>query len=148
MRKIDTGEYISVLRELVENGLEVSVKISGDSMYPFLHDGRDTAFFKAPDRELRVGDIVFFRRGNGQYILHRICRIDERGYYLVGDSQRQVEGPISAEQIFALVTHIERNGKTVKPGDFLWDFYAKVWLRIIPLRTRIIRLCAPGFGKK
>lgn len=147
MRKIDTFEYVSVLRELVESGHEVCVKVSGGSMYPFLRDGRDTAFFKAPDRELRVGDIVFFRRSNGQYILHRICKIGDDGYYLVGDSQRQIEGPIGAEQIFALVTHVERNGKTVKPDDLLWGFYAKLWLRVIPLRPWIIKLCFPNIDK-
>lgn len=76
IRTIDTFEYISVLRELVESGHEVCVKVSGYSMYPFLRSGRDTAFFRKPDRKLRVGDIVFYQRLNGQYILHRICEID------------------------------------------------------------------------
>lgn len=139
MRKVDTYEYISMLRELVEDGHEVSVKISGTSMLPFLRQNRDTAYFKAPDRELREGDIVFFQRGNGKYILHRICRIENDKYYMVGDAQRDIEGPILREQIFAVVTHVNRNGKTVKPGDLLWDFYAKLWLRIIPLRSKLMR---------
>ncbi len=95
MRRIDTFEYISVLRELAESGHEVCVKVSGHSMYPFLHSGRDTAFFKKPDRELRVGDIVFYQRFNGQYILHRICKIDDSGLYMLGDSQQRIEGPIA-----------------------------------------------------
>lgn len=48
MRRIDTLEYISVLRELAESGHEVCVKVSGHSMYPFLHSGRDTVFLKSP----------------------------------------------------------------------------------------------------
>ncbi|MDO4814977.1 MAG: S24/S26 family peptidase [Bacillota bacterium] len=138
MRKLDTYEYISMLKELVEEGHEVSVKISGTSMLPFLRQNRDTAYFKAPDRELRPGDIVFFQRSSGDYILHRICKIENNRYYLIGDAQKTVEGPIFREQIFALVTRVERNGKIVKPGDLQWDFYAKLWLRIIPLRSRLM----------
>lgn len=140
MRKVDTYEYVSALRELVEEGHEVSVQISGDSMVPFLHGKRDTAFFKAPDRELKVGDIVFFQRANGQYILHRIVKIENGNYYIVGDAQSDIEGPISRQQIFALATEVIRNGKTLKPGDFKWTFFEKIWIKVIPLRSKLIRL--------
>ena len=140
MRKVDTFEYISVLRELVESGHEVSVRVSGRSMYPFLRSERDTVFFKAPERELRVGDIAFFQRRNGQYILHRIVRIDDTGLYFLGDSQQQIEGPIAPEQVFAVVTHIDRGGKEVRPGDALWNFYAGPWLRLVSARPRLIKL--------
>lgn len=140
MRKIDTFEYISVLRELVENGHEVSVKISGRSMYPFLRNERDIAFFKAPDRELRVGDIVFYQRANGKYILHRIFRIDDSGLYMLGDGQQRIEGPIAPEQVFAVVTHIDRDGKDIRPGDALWDFYAGPWQRLVSVRPWLIKL--------
>ena len=36
MKKVDTFEYVSVLKELVEEGREVSMLISGSSMSPFL----------------------------------------------------------------------------------------------------------------
>lgn len=136
MRKIDTYEYVSALKELVEEGHEVSVQISGSSMAPFLRSNRDTAFFKAPDRELKVGDIVFFQRTNGQYVLHRICKIENGSFYIIGDNQRILEGPISREQIFAIVTHVRRKGKIVSPGDPIWDFYAKIWPHIVSVRAK------------
>ena len=64
MKTIDTKEYLSVLKDLVEQGQEVRLTISGDSMTPFLIHNRDVVFFKAPDRDLRKGDIVFFQRKN------------------------------------------------------------------------------------
>lgn len=140
MRKLDTFEYISVLRELAESGHEVCVRVSGRSMYPFLRDGRDTAFFKVPGRELRVGDIVFYQRANGQYILHRICKIDGSGLYMLGDSQQQIEGPVAPEQVFALVTHVERGGREVRPDDALWKFYAGPWRHLVAVRPWLIKL--------
>ena len=140
MRRVDTYEYVSVLKELVEEGKEVSMLISGNSMSPFLCHERDTVFFKAPDRELRVGDIVFFQRQSGRYILHRICRVKKDGYYIVGDAQSEIEGPVSREQIFAIVTKVKRKGQLIKPGDFWWEFFEKVWPRVIPLRPAIEKL--------
>lgn len=139
MRKLDTYEYVSALKELVDSGREAGITVCGSSMEPFLKDGRDTAFFKAPDRELRVGDIVFFQRSNGDYILHRICRIENGSYYMLGDGQRTVEGPIAREQIFALVTSVRRNGKLITPDNPTWVFFSKLWVQT-SLRPALLRL--------
>lgn len=140
MREVDTQEYVSVLKELVEEGHQVSLLISGSSMSPFLIHHRDTIYFKKPDRELKVGDMVFYRRSNGKYVMHRIRRIRPEGFYMIGDAQTKIEGPLQREQIFGLVTAVERKGKLIRPGDFWWDFFARVWLRIIPLRGLINRI--------
>lgn len=140
MREVDAQEYIAVLRELIEEGHQVSLLISGSSMSPFLIHHRDTIYFKKPDRELKVGDMVFYRRGNGKYIMHRIRRIRPEGFYMIGDAQWEIEGPLQREQIFGLITAVERKGKLIQPGDFWWEFFAKVWLRIIPLRRLIQRI--------
>ena len=62
MKMMDTRAYVGMLKELVEQGREVRMVISGSSMAPFLIHGRDSIFFRAPARELRKGDIVFYER--------------------------------------------------------------------------------------
>lgn len=47
-----------------------------------------------------------------------------------------IEELILREQIFAVVTQVLHNGKYIKPGDFLWEFYSNVWISIIPLDAR------------
>ena len=140
MREVDTQEYVSMLKDLVEEGNQVSLLISGSSMAPFLIHHRDTVYFKKPDRELKAGDIVFYRRANGKYVMHRIRWIRQEGYYMIGDGQTQTEGPLKREQIFGLITAVKRKDKLMRPGDFWWEFFARVWLRIIPLRGLIRRL--------
>ncbi len=140
MRQVDTFEYVSMLKELVEEGREVSILISGSSMNPFLIHGRDSVFFKAPDRPLRVGDMVFYQRKSGQYVLHRIWKIKDGSFYIVGDAQTEIEGPVSREQIFALVTKVQRKGRILVEGDFWWEFFARVWIRIVPLRPALMRI--------
>lgn len=145
MREVDTQEYVSMLKELVEEGHQVSLLISGSSMSPFLIHHRDTIFFKKPDRQLRVGDMVFYRRSSGKYVMHRICKIKPEGFYMVGDAQKEIEGPLNREQIFGLVTAVKRKGRLIQPGDFWWEFFARVWLRIIPLRGLINRIYSKLF---
>lgn len=146
VRLVDTREYLDVLRELTEEGKEVSLLISGSSMAPFLIHERDSVWFRKPDRPLRKGDIVFFRRDSGQYVMHRICRVEADGYYLVGDGQTQVEGPVRREQIFGLIFCVRRKGKKLWPGDFWWDFFEHVWLALRPVRPAVVKLY--GFLKK
>lgn len=138
VRQINTREYISMLRELTEEGKEVSMTISGNSMSPFLIHARDVICFKKPDRELRRGDMVFYQRKTGQYVMHRIWKVGPDGYYIVGDAQQEIEGPVLREQIFAIITKVRRKGKWIEPGNPWWEFFEHLWIRMLPVRKIFI----------
>lgn len=146
MKMMDTRAYVGMLKELVEQGREVRMVISGSSMAPFLIHGRDSIFFRAPERELRKGDIVFYERPVGQFVVHRICRVHADGYDIIGDAQTEIEHHVQRKQIFAWVTKVERKGKILVPGTFWWEFFAQVWIRIIPLRPILMHGYAWLFG--
>lgn len=139
-RVIDTREYVSALQELTEEGREVSMVIAGGSMVPFLVHERDIISFKKPDRELKVGDMVFFQRSNGDYIMHRIWKVKTDGYYIVGDAQEDIEGPVKREQIFAIVTKVRRKGKWIEAGNFWWEFFEHIWIKMVPLRRVVLKI--------
>ena len=142
MRTVDTRAYVSVLRELVKEGKEVSMLIAGSSMAPFLVHQRDYIYFKKPERNLRKGDMVFFERNNGQYVMHRIWKVKPDGYYIVGDAQNEIEGPVREEQIFAIITKVRRKNQWIAPGDFWWEFFEHIWIRMIPVRRIVMKLYA------
>ena len=140
MRRVDTDAYVSMLRDLVNEGKECRLLISGSSMAPFLVHERDSIIFSKPDRELRRGDMVFYQRDTGQYVMHRILHVKTEGLYIIGDAQTEVEGPVRPEQVFALVTKVNRKGKWIGPGNFWWWFFSTVWLRLFPIRRLILKL--------
>ena len=140
MRRVDTDAYVSMLRDLVNEGKECRLLISGSSMAPFLVHERDSIIFSKPDRELRRGDMVFYQRDTGQYVMHRILKVKPEGLYIIGDAQTEVEGPVRPEQVFALVTKVNRKGKWIGPGNFWWWFFSTVWLRLFPIRRLILKL--------
>lgn len=97
--------------------------VTGNSMRPFLKHGRDKICMKKTDRKLRKGDIVFYRRENGQYVMHRILKCGDQSYTLLGDGQIVPESGIRQEQIFARITKVQVRGKMDRTGKiFGGDF--------------------------
>ena len=139
-RKVDTAEYMGMLRKLIGQGHRVSIRVAGNSMSPFLKHGRDTVFFAAPDSEIKKGDIVFYTRPNGQYIMHRVCRVNPDGSLdISGDAQCVMECGVPREAVFARVVEAERDGKLIAPGDRCWDFFSGFWVDSFAVRPLLLR---------
>ena len=134
VRLVDTQEYMEMIRALLEDGQEVSMIVTGNSMRPFLKHGRDKICMKKTDRKLRKGDIVFYRRENGQYVMHRILKCGDQSYTLLGDGQIVPESGIRQEQIFARITKVQVRGKWIGPENFRWRFFEHIWIRFCGIR--------------
>lgn len=134
VRLVDTQEYMEMIRALLEDGQEVSMIVTGNSMRPFLKHGRDKICMKKTDRKLRKGDIVFYRCENGQYVMHRILKCGDQSYTLLGDGQIVPESGIRQEQIFARITKVQVRGKWIGPENFRWRFFEHIWIRFCGIR--------------
>ena len=137
---MSSEEYFNLLKEQVSLGKEVSMIITGNSMSPFLEHGKDTIYFKKPERKLRRGDMVFFQRDDGKYVMHRILKITKDGFFFIGDNQTEPEGPLSEAHIFALISKVKRKGRLIDSKNFWWFFFAHIWLHMIPLRPAFISM--------
>lgn len=138
---VDIYTYMPVLQDLLSQGKEVSLTITGSSMSPFLIHQRDQILIAPPDGNWKKGDMAFFVRTNGQYVMHRICRVNKDGScFFIGDAQQQVEGPVDPSQIFGKITFVRRKGKWIGPEDFWWQYFEKIWIRIIPFRPFLRRV--------
>ena len=136
---MDSREYLKILKQEAQSGREVSMIISGNSMQPFLEHGRDVIYFTAPRRKLKRGDMVFFTRPDGSFVMHRIISIRDGKFKAIGDNQDTCEGPFDTESIFALVTKVKRKDRMIGPSSFVWLFFRFIWLNIIPLRQFLIK---------
>lgn len=148
IRVVAPEELMDDLLGLLDQAEQVPLVISGSSMFPFLHHRRDTVFLSRAAAPLKVGDMILYRRLSGQYVLHRIVRVGQGTYDLLGDRQTVIEPGIRESQVLALVTAVCRDGASLKPGDLLWDFFEKCWIRMIRLRPWVIRGYILLTGKK
>lgn len=131
---MQSSDYLDILKEQVENGKEASMIITGNSMAPFLYHGRDVIYFSRPVRPPKRGDMVFYQRKNGQYVMHRLIRVSKSGCFFLGDNQTIPEGPLLHECIFAIVTRVKRKNRMLDSKSFWWFFFSHIWISIIPLR--------------
>lgn len=123
---------------LLEQGEPVPLTVTGSSMFPFLHHGRDSVYLTKCRQEPRVGDLVFYRRTGGQFVLHRIVTAGDT-YTLLGDRQVNEEPGIRREQILAVATAVRRNGKLLRPEALTWKFFQGPWQMLRALRPWLIR---------
>ena len=140
LRVIEPEELMSQLPQLLQEAESVPLIISGSSMSPFLAHGRDTVYLSKVTGPLKKGDMILYRRASGAYILHRIYRVRDGVYDLVGDGQLGIEPGIRPEQVIAIVNTVRRKGKLLRKGSLRWEFFEHVWLELLPLRPKIHRL--------
>lgn len=140
-RTVDIYTYMPILQDILKEGKSVNLVITGNSMAPFLVHLRDTIIISSVNQPLRRGDMVFYTRDSGQYVMHRIHHIDKSGnLFIVGDAQTEIEGPIRQDQVFGIINQVIRKGKLVGKGDFWFDFFYYVYIRLVPLRPYIVKL--------
>ena len=111
----------------------------GVSMMPLLRQDRDLMVIekKGPER-CKKYDVVLFKRRE-KYVLHRILRVRERDYYIVGDNCRKGEY-VTDGQILGVLTQVVRDGKTITPEDPAYQRYVHLWCDFFPLRAGLLFL--------
>ena len=130
-----TEEYFQLVRSMLDNTGQASVRVTGMSMWPLLYHLRDSVLLSRPD-QIRTGDVVLFDRLNGRYALHRIVRKKKSGFDMAGDHQWHIEHDLPYEQIMGVVTGIYRNGRYISCKKL----YMKLYARTVVLLT-VPRIC-------
>ena len=114
-----------IILETLDMGKAFKIHPNGIRKEPLIHQGRDAVFIKKPEGRLKKYDIAFFKRKNGEYVLHRVIKVLPDSYHFCGDNQWQVEKGIEDSQIIGIVTKLEINGKTITTDDKEYLDYSK-----------------------
>lgn len=145
VKQVEAKRIFPLIRELLDTGRSVRITVTGTSMYPFLRERTDSVELECTRFEsVRRGDIVLVARGDEQYVLHRVQRIEADRFYMAGDALCWLEGPFQTEQLVAVVKAVWRGERRVLCTSFLWKVLSHVWVGVFPLRVvvgKIIRRC-------
>ena len=129
------SEYDETIRMVLESGGEFRIYPKGTSMLPLIRAGIDSVVLTKPTGRLKQGDIAFYLRDNGAYVLHRIIRVDADGYTLCGDNQIVPEKGIADRHIIGVVTRIYRGEKPVSEKSFGYGIYLLLWKNLFVRRV-------------
>ena len=140
--RANSSEIFPVVQEILQNdNSRVSIIVTGNSMYPFLREEVDSVELMKPDFSgLKKLDIVLIKRNNGVYVLHRVCRKEADRFFMVGDNQVWIEGPLYPEQLIAVVSSVIKKGKRIPSRSYRLLIPAGIWVFILPVRKFLSRV--------
>ena len=135
LKTVPMEELSPLIVGLIEQNIDVTLTVTGNSMRPMLTHRKDSVVLtKCDPTALKKGDIPLYKRDNGQYVLHRIIKVNGSTYDIIGDHQTEIEYGVPKENVLCVVKAFTRNGKYHSCGDLSFRIYSVLWRWIIPLR--------------
>lgn len=122
-----------LIREHLAAGKTVKFSPKGVSMLPMLRQGIDSVVLSPLPKKLNKYDLPLYQRENGQYVLHRIVKVDET-YTCTGDNQFALEKGLRHDQMIAVVTAFYRGGKYHSVTELSHRLYCRAWHYSRPIR--------------
>lgn len=126
---VNLADVVDVMEEVLGSGGEFSLYPRGTSMLPLIRQDRDYVILaRREDIPAKRNDIAFYRRDNGQFVLHRVMRIEKDGTYtMCGDHQTYLEKGVRPEQILGYVKCLYREDKAISFSSLRYRLYVSVW---------------------
>lgn len=127
MKIIPNDIFFAQIESQLAAGRSVSFKVKGNSMFPFLRNGKDSVHVSPLKRQPVAGDVVLFKY-KGHHVLHRIIKIEGDIHVIQGDGIYASQECCGKEDIVGVVTHISRNGgEPFSVDSFCWRFCSQLW---------------------
>ena len=127
------------IEQLLRDGNVVQFHPVGSSMWPLFVYPKDEAIVAPVTQDLlKRGDVCLYRGLSGNLIIHRVYKRKDNVFFMVGDHQTEVEGPIEGKDVLGIMTHYIRNGKKHSASNPIYLLFSRMWLLLRPLRRSII----------
>ena len=141
-KEFSMEEMYPLLCDVIKSGGEFRLYPRGTSMLPLLREGVDSVALVRPER-LSRRDICLYRRESGQFVLHRLMRVEKDGTLsFCGDNQLAWERGVPQEAVIARVAACYRGEKRRPVTSLRLRFYTFFhcqmwlrWLRFLPRRV-------------
>ena len=130
---INSKDLMPTVKELIDEGLEVQLTVSGNSMLPFYKD-RETIVTLSKPVDLKKYDVVLFIF-DGKYYLHRIIKINDQ-VWIKGDHNQSYEY-VDEKDIIAKVKAHTHHHKTIESRSFWYLFKVKFYLLLSTIKRKI-----------
>lgn len=129
------GEKAKSIKEILsENGIYTGLT-SGNSMEPLIHHQKDTIIVVKPKGRLEKYDIPVYVTKSGKYIMHRIVKVCDDHYIIIGDNRLNKEY-VTDDMVIGKLKGFYKNGKKYidLETNKAYKIYSRVWVALYPLR--------------
>ena len=121
------SEYESLIREVLASNGEFRLYPRGTSMLPLIRQGIDSVALRQLDRPPRKYDILFYKRADGSYVLHRVKEVTPAGLTIWGDNQYRLEHGVTDDQIIGYAARIFRGETELDCHSLRYRLYLWLW---------------------
>ncbi len=119
---------------------------SGTSMLPLLRQHRDLFTIEKKADRCRKYDVVLYKRPPASYVLHRVVKVQENGYVILGDNCINKEYNISEDSVIGVMTSFIRNGREYSVNHKGYRLYSVIWYSLYPIRKFLMK-CKMAYRK-
>ena len=147
LKTVDIYQITPIIEELLSSGRDVRLTVVGNSMFPMLHSGTDSVVLTKPSNPLSKYDLPLYRRKTGEYVMHRIVKVNNGFFTMNGDNQYMLESPVYPDMVLGVVKEFYRRNKKISCTNTLYRLYCVFWVMLRPLRGVIYRIYGCTVGK-
>ena len=126
------------LEELNKHGRYLSVP-RGVSMWPMILNKEGIVEIEKLERPARRYDLVLYIRGEEQGVIHRVLRVREKDYIIVGDNCWRREY-IPKDRVVGIAVRFYRKGKWYEVTDWRYRIYVHLWTDLFFIRMPLLFL--------
>lgn len=99
-KQMDLDALMPTITEVIDTGGSFRLYPRGFSMLPLLVQGEDSVTLVKAE-PYTVGDVLLYRRKNGQFVLHRLIALRGDTLVLCGDHQHVIEYGLPRQAVLA-----------------------------------------------
>ncbi len=125
-------------KRLIDEGQEVTLRVKGNSMLPFIHGDKDMAVLRSVSKPLSRWDIVLAYDTRGVLVLHRIIKIEDNVLTLMGDGNLKGVEQCKQTDVIAKLEAVQREERRWDCNTRNARLKAVIWFRIRPLRRYLL----------
>ena len=118
--------FLKEVGKLIAEGHDVTLRVRGVSMRPFLEDRRDKIVLTRLE-QIEVGDAVLAEIAPGKYVYHRIVHVEDDVVTLRGDGNIYGTEQCRVENVVAATKALIRKEKRYSPEGRAWRCYSALW---------------------
>ncbi|MCM1115540.1 MAG: S24/S26 family peptidase [Clostridium sp.] len=131
-------EYKSI-KEILETSGRYTGLTVGTSMLPLIHHGRDNIIVVKNTGRLKKYDVPVYVMPSGKYIMHRIIKVCDDHYVIVGDNLLKKEY-VTDDMICGVLVGFYKNGKHYVDcqNSVPYKIYSRIWVALLPIRPLLL----------
>lgn len=121
--------------EIINSFGFASIKPIGNSMLPFIKEGRDTVILVEPKKQLKKYDMVVYNVVDNKLFMHRILKIRDNDLIIMGDNNTFKEY-VNKSSVIAVCEGYYKNKKYIDCNkNKFYRIKVFLWCFCIPLRN-------------